>query len=181
MPTYSMDKEDLDEIYEDDPVAKEQVKADFQHEGEDVLWTYEAASCALNPDKLSATSRLALRELRTLGATQIAVRYDGGGDEGFAHFENAKTPTGELNIAELAARFAPGPVGDVPEGGPIFGWRDQNAGRVEQAHDALSWLVSELAFQLLGEGFGTGEFSIEGRFVADLETNTLTDIEPEEN
>ncbi len=51
--------------------------------------------------------------------------------------------------------------------------------RAEWTRDALDYFIHELASQLLGRGFGTGEYSLEGAFVFDIEANTLTDIAPE--
>ncbi len=173
--TYSQDGEEEGEVNEAEVTAE---VARLKRESDGRLSEYQSAQCALNQDKLSATSRLVLQELRDLKATQLWIGYDGGGDEGFAHLDAVKTTSGHFSMAQLCDKFQHGPLGDTPEAGRIFGWRDQNATRSEQACDAISWLLYELAFQLLGEGFGTGEFSLDGAFVADLETGTLTDIAP---
>lgn len=183
MPTYSIDKEDLNECYEDDPDAKEQLKAEFDHETDDTLWTYEAASCALSPEQLSATARLVLQQLREVGVTQLGVRYDGGSDEGFAHFGEAKTLTGLQSRAQLVDHLKEGSLGEKRERNAYFFPPEHQAqlSRADWTKDAFELLAFELAALLLGQGFGTGEFSIEGRFIADLQTNTLTDIPPTEN
>lgn len=188
VPKYSFDEEVLREYiaYEEDgsesPDAEEKMSK-YRREPDGQLSEYEPAQCALNRQKLRSTAQLMLQELMNLGVTQMVVKYDGGSDEGFAHFDAAKTATGELEQQEIIAKLHNGRLGETPET-PFYyhpPFEVLKVTRKQWTQEALALLVYEMAAQLLGDGFGTGEYSLEGTFVADLQANILTDIAPSEN
>ena len=179
---WASEMEDMDEP-PGVPIDIEAEIAAFKREDDGRLSEYRAASCALDEEKLNDCARVALAELRRIGATQLHFVYNGGGDEGFAEFQKAVTAGGDFDLLELAERLQDGPLGDTPPPNPNPRYHAAPAEltRDEQARVVLEWsLPSALATQLLGRGFGTGEYSLEGRFVADLTNNTLTDIPPVE-
>lgn len=143
---------------------------------------YHPAQCALSEDKLSDMSRLVLGQLRDVGAIQFVVRYDGGGDEGFVHFGELKTPVALKSQSQIIEQLQAGPLGEKHGQSAYFypPEREATFSRGDWTKDALELLSYELASELLGGSFGTGEFSLEGGFVADLQANTLTDIAPTE-
>lgn len=114
-----------------------------------------------------------------MGATKLYVTYDGGNDEGFAHFQKAVISDGELNAEEIGGRLADGVLGEprAPRSSayPVANWSSY-----QWAQSALDTFIYELATQLLGRSFGTGEYSLEGAFVADLGANILMDTAPTE-
>jgi hypothetical protein len=189
------DEEDL--FYDEDPLAADEdsapprilstpeidaMIAKYKREPDGQLSEYHSAACELNEEKLEATSRLALQLLREAGVTQIVIRYDGGGDEGFSHFESAKTSNKDFNTADLIVQFENGPLGERhADRAHAYAYReDIEWTRAVIAQYALELLFHQLTTQLLGDGFGTGECSLEGAFVADLNANTLIDIAPED-
>ena len=93
--------------------------------------------------------------LRDAGYAAVRVQYDGGYDEGFAHFDAAVKPDGTADGAAAVRTVVDG-QGDLDE------------------------LAYALAVRLLEEGFGTGEYEMFGAFLADLSTGKLTDLKDAE-
>ena len=172
-----------DFIGETDDFNFEEAAAKYKREEDGQLSVYEAATCALEEPKLRETSRTTLQELRRLGVTRFVVNYNGGSDEGFAHLGRVRTAKGSTGQTKLIEQLQDGPLGEKPEARNTFysPQREAQLTRNDWTRDALDLLVYELAVQLLGRGYGTGDFSVEGAFIADLELNTLTDIAPTEN
>ncbi len=183
MPKFSFEEDMMrDFIGEADDFDFQAAAAKYKRDENGHLSVYEAASCALDEPKLRETSHLALQELRRLGVTRFVVNYNGGGDEGFAHLGRARTSKGSIGKTKLIEQLQNGPLGEKPEARNTFysPQREAQLTRNDWTRDALDLLVYELAVQLLGRGYGTGEFSVEGAFVTDLQSNTLTDIAPED-
>lgn len=149
----------------------------MQREPDGQLSVYTDASCALDETQLFAPDSdgdpRVMQTLRQMGATHIFVSYNGGGDEGFATLESVQILGEQLHRAQLVERLR----------GLWFQSNDKElreSAASATVDDDLDGLAYDLALQLLGAGYGTGEYSLEGRFVADLQTNTLTDIAPSE-
>lgn len=188
MPKYIFDEEFIEDW---SSYAKEQAPSSdvdeqisrYKREPDGQLSEYEPAQCPLNQKKLQATAQLALQQITALGITQMTIRYDGGSDEGFTHFQSAKTATGEFTRDELITRLHNGPLGESPE--TPFYYRTASekltATRQQWTEEALELFIYEMGAQLLGDGFGTGEYSLEGSFIADFQTNMLNDIPPQES
>ncbi|WP_207622077.1 hypothetical protein [Alienimonas californiensis] len=97
-----------------------------------------------------------IAKLKSLGYAAVRVKYDGGYDEGFAHFDAALAPDGDGDPpAAVAARLSP-EDGDLEE------------------------LAEGLTVCLLGDYYGTGEYEMFGAFLADLATGALTDLKDAE-
>lgn len=183
MPKYIYEEESFEEwAGEDDSFDLQETISKYKREPDGSLSEYEAAARTLDEDKLRATARLALAQLRGLGVVQLTVRYDGGSDEGFAHFQEARIGLGTIEYGVLVPHLQSGPLGNQPETPFYYRVPSQvgSVSRKEWTEEGLQLLMYELAAQLLGEGFGNGDLSIEGAFVADLKANTLTDIVPDE-
>ena len=184
MPKYTFDEETLREygdLSEQELAEIESEHAHWTREEDGQLSQYEAAQCEIDFAALGELSLLAYQELEKLGATQISINYDGGGDEGFAHWDVAKTPDGDWNLAGCIEKLKSGPLGEKIERGLFYHAPEEELSRAAWTREALETLAHELATQLLGQGFGTGEYSLEGSFLADLNTKTLTDVPPSEN
>ncbi|NNJ24930.1 hypothetical protein [Alienimonas chondri] len=95
-------------------------------------------------------------KLRSLGYSDVRIQYDGGWDEGFAHFDAALAPDGTADDAATVA------------------------GRLTKGDGDLDELAHALAVSLLMEGYGTGEYEMFGAFTADLATGALTDLKDAE-
>lgn len=178
MPFLRLDEDGFEEG-EDDEVT---YTGDFKYyPAEDYAYKPEP----YDPAKLPAVAKAALDALVSLGITQFRVRYDGGHDEGFAHADCGRTADGAVrSVDELVAGLA------LPEriaglraaaGGESASRWHNSADRYAKlqdatvVRDALYELGNEMASCLLGNGYGTGEYSMYGAITADLVTGELTD------
>jgi hypothetical protein len=178
MPRYSFDEGIFEEYGEYmDPASM----PDLTRSEDGELSYYQPAEGQLAEDKLSGLSREVLAVLRDLGATEILVRYDGGYDEGFAYFDSATVAGESHSVDALSEELASGSLGEEPKERIIHYSPEVEATmtRAHRAKDALDCFAGDLAGQLLGNGFGTGEAGIEGRFRADLKTGLMVDIADE--
>lgn len=176
MPRYSFDEEVFEEYaeYMEEPMDTSQ----YVRSEDGQLWSYEAAETQLDADKISKGSLQAFLILQEMGVTEIFVRYDGGYDEGFAYFDSATLRDESWPVEALAAELAPGPLGERPSERTFHYSDEVEAGmtRVQEAKDALDGLACDLAGQLLGNGFGTGEAAIDGRFRLEMGTGHIVDL-----
>ena len=179
MPHYSFNEDVFQEMREmSEEFGDLFEESKYQHGDDGEVHTYEALQGQFSPEKLEGTARLVFDVLRGLEATAIQGRYDGGGDEGFAHFEEAIVHAKRIGLKELAHQLADGPLGDVPDDSWISPASYLEAlSRSERAKEALDWFAFALATCLLGQGYGTGEYSMYGLFHADLTTGRLIDIQ----
>jgi hypothetical protein len=154
-----------------DPTVQEPYWARYPKED----YSYERAGARFDPARLSGICRTVYDRLRAEGASSIRCSYDGGGDEGFTHFEHAVIGGEAVGVRELVERWSAGPLGDrndlVVYGGAVEQPRDVNV------RDVLDGFGHELASRLLGEGYGTGEYTMYGAFIADLESGEIKDLE----
>jgi hypothetical protein len=115
---------------------------------------------------------VAIPELRKAGVRRVYCRYDGGHDEGFAwpdYFD--MQDGGRISPRDLAGRLRGAGLAD----------RLSAAGAMnldaftETDLDVLRRLCFEWASLLLGDGYGTGEYSMYGAFMVDLDACTISD------
>jgi len=137
-----------------------------------------------DPTMLTGTSAVIHAMLRAINLTEFHVRFDGGHDEGFAHADGGRTADGQLRsiesvVDELATperigaiKAAPNP--DDPRQRYLSEYYAKLA-PTELVRRMLDELGDMMASCLLGSGYGTGEYSMYGAFVADLSTGELTD------
>jgi hypothetical protein len=112
-------------------------------------------------------------ELRKIGARRACCRYDGGNDEGFSWLDSIEIQNGgRINAVGLARRLLDVQLLDKLD--LALGLNDSRSDQ-QRLDDVVSELCGEWACMLLGEGYGTGEYSMYGAFTVDLETCTITD------
>jgi hypothetical protein len=110
--------------------------------------------------------------LKEIGVRRVYCRYDGGNDEGFAWLESLEMRDGaridgdarrgvEAQAVLHAANFVKG-SGAVTDEAFL-------------ANLGCGRLCDEWATMLLGDSFGTGEYSMYGAFTVDLDACTITD------
>ena len=120
--------------------------------------------------------------LREAGSDAAEIAYDGGGDEGFAHFDAALDDGHRVGAAAVVAAVAKGPLGELGDGppdlyaaaDPAARWAKMSARK--RAAERLEFFATELATTLFGDGWGTGDYATEGWFRADLTSGRLTDL-----
>jgi hypothetical protein len=114
--------------------------------------------------------------LREIGARRVYCRYDGGNDEGFAWLDSVELQAGErINADALGRRLYEIQVQDKLY---VAGIANRAGGVLDQEglQDLVrDWLVDEWAPMLLGNGYGTGEYSMYGAFTVDLDACVITD------
>lgn len=104
---------------------------------------------------------------RAAGVRQVLMRYDGGNDEGFTHFNALEMADGSRLTSEDArardiVRTAIEATGDNP-----FTDSFEKYGYLE--------LLDDVAVAFLGPGFGTGPYEMYGVITIDCEACTITD------
>jgi hypothetical protein len=121
--------------------------------------------------------------LREIGAQRIYCRYDGGHNEGWAWFDGLQLrDDARIDLDGVAQRLHETHVHTkLREAGfklhdhYSFRTGGQPSDRGALKSVVNDWLCHDWASMLLGEGFGTGEYSMYGAFKVDLETCTITD------
>lgn len=181
MPFIKIDAGMYDEILEN--VDPDDLPPDFAARRPSGEFEYEAAEARFDPDKMTKPARLARDAQIAIGATTFRVRYDGGGDEGFSHADSvtingsghpAEVVAKHLGTPAFAAQFRDAAVWpDAMYGNAADVYRD--ATDEQAAGYALEELAHALASRLLGDGFGTGEYTLFGAFTADLRTGEIMD------
>jgi hypothetical protein len=123
---------------------------------------------------------LAFSELREAGVQRLYCRYDGGNDEGWSWLDGAEMTDGaRLDAGAVSGRLTDAGLLDrIYAAGIMRRSADMSAHftdreLVRQFLD--DWLVDEWAIMLLGDSYGTGEYSMYGAFTVDLEACTITD------
>ncbi|MFL5243090.1 MAG: hypothetical protein ACJ8FY_13360 [Gemmataceae bacterium] len=123
-----------------------------------------------------------------LGYQSIILRYDGGNDEGFAYFHGAERPDGSTaDTTTVARQLLSRPVARHANPTPDDDGRLQVGNIVLRepgtANLRMGCLMDDFADHaasaLLGEGYGTGEFTLRGWFRWNLNTGEAIDL-PEE-
>jgi hypothetical protein len=138
---------------------------------------YEGASAQFVARALKPESQSVLEALKSMGAHELEVTYDGGHDEGFAYPEWVYVGDKALAVEEIAASPAFKPlVSDMRkkvEQQTTNWYRGQSDAVL--ARSLLDQLADELAALLLGEGYGTGEYELYGSFRAHLKSGEIID------
>ena len=139
-------------------------------------YEYELASGQFNPEILDPDSRQVIDVLIELGVKIIYCRYNGGGDEGFAECSGVKLEDSIVEFEELKSRLADGLLGSkTSQYLRSYYYSLGEPSREQRVEFFLDLLASALATCLLGQGFGTGEYSMKGSFRANLETGAIID------
>lgn len=117
-----------------------------------------------------ALNRVALmaEALRANGVGKVLLRYDGGNDEGFTHFEALEMADGRrLTNSDAEAIKAIGAAIKAVHGDSGDTSDFQKYGYLEILDDA--------AVAFLGPGFGTGPYEMYGAITIDCEACKMTD------
>jgi hypothetical protein len=115
-------------------------------------------------------------ELRKAGVRRLYCRYDGGHDEGFSRLDHAEMTDGaRLDAGALRQRlFDAGLLDRIYAAGMMRASARITAQQQFELFIDFD-LISAWASMLLGDSYGTGEYSMYGAFTVDLETCTITD------
>jgi hypothetical protein len=115
---------------------------------------------------------IAIPELQKAGVRRAYCRYDGGHDEGFAWPDYFEMQDGtRISPRDLAGRLHGAGLADRLTAAEVI----NRHAFLETDLDVLRRLCFEWASLLLGNGYGTGEYSMYGAFTVDLEACTITD------
>jgi len=115
-------------------------------------------------------------ELRQIGARRAYCRYDGGNDEGFCWFDSVEMEDSErITAAALVQRAWEAQLLDKLYAAEVMRPSDAISGQQQLDVFVRYTLCHEWASMLLGDRYGTGEYSMYGAFTVDLETCTITD------
>lgn len=139
-------------------------------------YKYELASGQFGPQDLELDSRDVFDVLAELGVTDVYCRYNGGGDEGFAHLSGVKIEDRIVEFDDLKHQLAEGSLGTKMSERLNRYYSYIGAPSKEQRVEFyLDTFADSLAIRLLGRGYGTGEYSMKGSFKANLQTGKITD------
>jgi hypothetical protein len=161
-------------------VSVRPVTADADSGPASLLDLYERAESGKRGAGAEAISATLAASLAALGAVRTYCRYDGGNDEGFAYFDHCVFKDESVRNAECVARDL------MAANTALFANARQVLGKFAHGFPEIGplayvrWLLDmgvahEWAVQLLGRGYGTGEYSMYGAFWVDLETGLVTD------
>ncbi len=148
---------------------------DFERTPNGNFSQYEPATTSFSIENLEPRPRQICEALRTIGIVTLGVRYDGGHDEGFAHFDTAQSQKQMFSLQALIEAVKHGPLGEAAENLYVWNESGTEATRAQWAQSAIWELCEALAGQLLGDGYGTGEYSLYGYFTANLTTGEIID------
>lgn len=176
MPYYEIDPETLEEY------------AEYMEGGEAPHQSgafYEPAEAVVNLESGNALARTLRDALVAKGFSSVYCRYDGGFDEGFAYFGHATANGVPFDPQELAALLKDTPLADAlvasyPEPYQVELRAEMAAASPEkQTLQALEDFADTMAAELLGQGYGTGDYSMRGQFTVDLLSGRIVDLEHE--
>jgi len=110
----------------------------------------------------------------SVGVTSVRCAYDGGNDEGFAWMESCNKSDGNLSKDDLVKCLMTTDVVARLKNVELI--RSNNLPDDQALMSLLDdWLATEWACLLLGDGFGTGNYTMYGAFNVDLQLLTITD------
>jgi hypothetical protein len=138
-------------------------------------YEYVLASGQLNPENLDPDSRQVFDVLREIGAQVVYCRYNGGGDEGFAQLSGVKLEDRVVEFDDLRSQLADGLLGSKTSEHLHSYYRHFEPSREQRVEFFLDLFADSLAIYLLGQGYGTGEYSMKGFFKANLVTGEIVD------
>ena len=129
-------------------------------------------------EKLEPETCQVLKIFDELGILAIYGDYNGGHDEGFAELNRVELAGGETILAEdLTLKLVSGPISQIQP----KALRQYYGGTLVSPEQKVDFLLesvaNDLATFLLGDGYGTGEFSMYGSFKFNLATGTIIDIQ----
>lgn len=143
------------------------------------LGTKDYAAQARKQQETQAASRANLFStlvpaMKSVGVERVSCAYDGGNDEGFAWMQSCTIDGGSLSKDELVKRLLTTDIVTKLKDVELIRNDEQPE---DQALMSLldDWLAPEWACLLLGDGFGTGPYTMYGAFTVDLQALMITD------
>lgn len=180
MPYMYFDEEAFDEDFDEEGDEERDEESDGESDEEVAEekknFTYEPPeSTQFAVSALETLPALVLGGLKRAGVSKVRIRYDGGYDEGFAHFEFALI-AGRKSDRMATVKLLDGLSAQIKSASADSGISYMVSQEPARANEyALDEFAHALASQLLGDGYGTGEYELYGAFTADLETGELAD------
>jgi hypothetical protein len=185
MPYIRGDEEMYDEMKEelgDDVDLGERPSGEYEFmEMSEIAYEPEG----FDPDKLPPITKNVLEQMRKVGVTHFRIRYDGGHDEGFSHPDSVTAADGsgmtiEALIDKLATPQLAAELRKVAEVRAEGNWQNiaeyyKNLSDAEVVKSACDELAEHIVVANLGNGYGTGEYTMYGEIIADLVEGTFTD------
>jgi hypothetical protein len=164
--------------------------ADFDEDGNpgEGGEVYESAEAVVPFVRVDAWISEIRRTLVELDYATLIVRYDGGCDEGFAYFHRAQRADGSAASPDEVAKqllATPFAVHAEPKAGlhglPQVGgaYVPDDCSPAERIGFLMDEFAHHAASKLLGEGYGTGEYTLRGWFRLELDSGRAVDL-PEE-
>jgi hypothetical protein len=172
MPYLRGDPAAFDEILSE--IGAEDLPPDFADKRPTGEFEYQAAKTSFKPAKLGKIAKLVHQALLEMGATAFRVRYDGGFDEGFAYSDHLMFGKEKRPVESVAKELASSALAAKVRALAAKRYYKDAVG-AKLIKEALDELAHEMACQLLGESYGTGEYQLYGAFTADLKTGKITD------
>lgn len=145
---------------------------------------YEETSARFSPKDLKGVAATAFELFRVAGVSAMRVLYDGGNDEGFAHPDDVWINGQRLSLHDVTHALvvdsnveAIRSAVELP-GGSFWGngsayYRQLTPEQAVAA--AIEELANEIAIQLLGRGYGNGEYELYGAVTVDFATGQMMD------
>jgi len=134
--------------------------------------------------QLEGLAALMFQMLTEQAVTKLRITYDGGNDEGFAHFDGAWIGETELSAEIMMLRLAEGGAKPrileaIKKPGSTTWYNAEQMFSAATPQRAVGYAMDDLAHalaeKLVGEGYGTGEYQLYGAFTADVRTGHLLD------
>lgn len=115
-------------------------------------------------ENLDSDSQQVFDVLREIGVKTVYCRYNGGHDEGFADFTGAKLEDRIIEFEELKSLFVESSLGSKTTEylRRYYGSRHGEPSSEQRIEFYLDMFARALATHLLGNGYGTGEYSMKG-------------------
>jgi hypothetical protein len=127
-----------------------------------------------SPENLNPDARQVYDVLREFGVKIVCCDYNGGGDEEFAQLSLVRLEDKIIEFNNLMPQLIDSSLGSKLTGDLLSYYSYVGEPSPEQRVEFfLELFANSLATYLLGKGYGTGEFSMEGSFSANLENGEL--------
>jgi hypothetical protein len=140
-------------------------------------YEYQLANGLFTPEELDPDSRQVFDVLRELGVTTVYCSYNGGNDEGFAQLSGVKLEGSIVEFDDLKQQLTGGLLGSKTSEylRRYYSYSAKEPSQEQRVDFFLDLFADSLANRLLGQGYGTGEYSMKGSFRANLETGEIID------
>jgi hypothetical protein len=146
-------------------------------------WKYQPAKGVFKADKCLPVARIMFDLLKAQQAVALKVRYDGGYDEGFSYPEAVLYGDRMEAVEAFSNRLASSEISklvrEATKQRSMWGNAAEFYGKATDDKVimyALDELANDMATELLGQSYGTGEYQLYGEFTTDLNSGEITDF-----